>query len=160
MSNELNPCPFCGRTEAKLTECRAGWAFGWHVTCKHCLSVGATAYSDRVGVGAKTPEEKERQMKAYAVANWNRRTPSDHIVAANKKVDDNPPLTLEELRDMDGEPAYIVHPKRMEENEWVVCDKYDYEFDEFCATSGVGWFTDCYGDSWLAYRRKPEEEKQ
>ncbi|MEG1579067.1 MAG: Lar family restriction alleviation protein [Oscillospiraceae bacterium] len=109
MSNEfeLKPCPFCGGEEAKLTKCRTGWLFGWHVTCKHCLSVGATAYSDRVGVGAKTPEEKERQMKAYAVANWNRRTTPDHIVATTKKVDDSQPLTMEEIRGMAGEPVWV-----------------------------------------------------
>ncbi|MEG1492385.1 MAG: Lar family restriction alleviation protein, partial [Oscillospiraceae bacterium] len=66
MNEELKPCPFCGSTEAKLTKCHAEWGYGWHVTCNNCLSVGETAYSDRTGMTAKTPEEKGREMKAHA----------------------------------------------------------------------------------------------
>ena len=67
----------------------------------------------------------------------------------------NAPLTLEELREMAGEPVYIVE------------GTYSY----YALISGVldrvvwlisRWderemLTDDYGKTWLAYRRKPEE---
>lgn len=60
---KLWPCPFCGKEDARLLKCRTNWGYGWHVTCKQCLSAGATAYSDRVGKTAKTEEEKDEEMK-------------------------------------------------------------------------------------------------
>lgn len=69
----------------------------------------------------------------------------------------NDPLTLAELREMCGEPVYIVE------------GTYSY----YALISGVldrvvwlisRWderevLTDDYGKTWLAYRRKPEEDK-
>ena len=68
----------------------------------------------------------------------------------------NDPLTLAELREMGGEPVYIM---RMESDEptdrdWALVDlKYD-----MCrtVTGGMAIF-ELYGKTWLAYRRKPEE---
>lgn len=64
----------------------------------------------------------------------------------------NRPLTLEELREMDGEPVWIS-------GEGIGC------YDVFCGISsdGMAQFykpalpVDSYGKTWLAYRRKPEE---
>ena len=73
----------------------------------------------------------------------------------------NEPLTLEQLREMDGEPV------------WVKClkpDKYTYppvgwRILETAITGNFGvWNGDCvlierdYGTDWLAYRRPPEGE--
>lgn len=66
------------------------------------------------------------------------------------------PLSLEELREMDGEPVFIV---RLEsdnpaDRDWSLVDlKYD-----MCrtVTGGLAVF-ELYGKTWLAYRRKPEE---
>lgn len=63
----------------------------------------------------------------------------------------NGPLTLEELRQMDGEPVWVeclTNPK---------CSCWGYHdedgFNSYCA-----YFDDDeYGKVWLAYRRKPEE---
>lgn len=71
----------------------------------------------------------------------------------------NDPLTLEELRDMGGEPVFIM---RMESDEptdrdWALVDlKYD-----MCrtVTGGMAIF-ELYGSTWLAYRRKPEEASE
>jgi len=61
----------------------------------------------------------------------------------------NAPLTLEELREMDGEPVYLIDKDEPIIKEWVIWDKG--------WTSN--WFEDAknYGKTWLAYRRKPEE---
>ena len=68
----------------------------------------------------------------------------------------NPPLTLEELREMDGEPVWVVPlndfdilPANYLVNayaEQIVVDKFGAYLD----------FED-YGKTWLAYRRRPEE---
>ena len=69
----------------------------------------------------------------------------------------NDPLTLEELQGMDGEPVWVVPlndfdilPANYLVNayaEQIVVDKFGAYLD----------FED-YGKTWLAYRRKPEEE--
>lgn len=64
----------------------------------------------------------------------------------------NPPLTLEELREMDGEPVWICDPDGSD-GMWALVD-LEYEL---CRTAkgGIAIF-DTYGKTWLAYRRKPE----
>jgi len=69
--------------------------------------------------------------------------------------DHNPPLTLEELREMDGEPVYVECLFNKDLSAYVVIER-----------SKNGIFTklffadfDYYGDEWLAYRRKPEEAR-
>lgn len=59
----------------------------------------------------------------------------------------NPPLTLEELREMDGEPVWVEFPKCPEASGWMLvsANRYLGECD----------FENC-GKTWLAYRRKPE----
>ena len=68
----------------------------------------------------------------------------------------NDPLTLEELRGMDGEPVYaaLIEP--------TVGKKagYGLYYDDKSAltqrwTNWCLWYED-YGKTWLAYRRKPE----
>ncbi len=57
----------------------------------------------------------------------------------------NAPLTLEELRGMDGEPVWVDFPKCPEASGCV----YD-------GLLGDCDFENC-GNTWLAYRRRPEE---
>ena len=67
---------------------------------------------------------------------------------------DNPPLTLEELREMDGEPVWISYGGGVG------------FYDIFCgvSTEDIAQFLipalpiSTYGKTWLAYRRKPEED--
>lgn len=61
----------------------------------------------------------------------------------------NDPLTLEELRTMDGEPVYLIDKDEPITKEWVIWDKG--------WTSN--WFEDAknYGKTWIAYRQKLEE---
>ena len=65
----------------------------------------------------------------------------------------NDPLTLEELREMDGEPVWISSKGI---NRYDICCKVTTDnMVQFytVALPGLG-----YGKTWLAYRRKPEEE--
>lgn len=79
------------------------------------------------------------------------------ISALRAQQQTNAPLTLDELRKMEGEPVYIVYG---EWKDWRIPD-----FIDIGAYKGFIRFTDKsaepieeYGKNWLAYRRKPEEE--
>lgn len=75
---------------------------------------------------------------------------------ATEEAPPNDPLTLEKLREMDGEPVFIKCLFNDELSSYVVVDK---------RRDSAGIFTrlfyasfDYHGDEWLAYCRKPEEE--
>lgn len=73
----------------------------------------------------------------------------------------NEPLTLDELRQMDGEPVWVETipswlngPKKCE---WVIVS---WNYDEVISTSRKTYLrADDYGDTWIAYRRPPEGEE-
>lgn len=83
----------------------------------------------------------------------------------------NEPLTMEELREMDGEPVYII-AKDMGIAEWnVITGKepiaiaYDCPMPGFKSVvegiafaNGRAFRAGAYGITWLAYRRPPEGE--
>ena len=70
----------------------------------------------------------------------------------------NEPLTLEELREMDGEPVWVV-PRGMHEKDepmWCVLES------PMALIPGVdywSWDFDGYAETWIAYRRPPEGEE-
>lgn len=70
---------------------------------------------------------------------------------------ENPePLTLEQLRDMPGEPVYIV--LLYENNSWWIVIR-GVNGRKLTADYG-GWFDlKDYGETWIAYRQKPKEGK-
>ena len=79
----------------------------------------------------------------------------DHFRDLTKKVE---PLTLDELRQMYGEPVWIKLFDPDEEfwvlrNEWV-----DTRNPEPMILFHMRWYSHVdYGKTWLAYRQKPEE---
>lgn len=66
----------------------------------------------------------------------------------------NDPLTLEELREMDGEPVWVLSLGGRSEPCWMLVD-VEYELCRE-AHGGLAIF-DTYEKTWLAYRRRPEE---
>ena len=78
-------------------------------------------------------------------------------------MSDNKALTLEQLREMDGEPVWIKRLKGLS-----VCDT-DWAVVDVCPNKiRVWWFGSevedepsekDYGETWLAYRRPPEGEE-
>ena len=75
----------------------------------------------------------------------------------------NEPLSIEQLREMDGEPVYVVPANEYSElGKWCVISIGDSD-DYSCAlVPGVeywSWKFDGYGEQWLAYRRPPEREE-
>lgn len=67
----------------------------------------------------------------------------------------NAPLTLEELREMDGEPVWVELIGIKRPSAWYLLNLRDKE-----AVNKRGGFVSLiyYGDTWLAYRRRLEEE--
>jgi hypothetical protein len=73
----------------------------------------------------------------------------------------NEPLTLEELREMKGQPVWTVTTGLDGSGRWeLVCD-VDYEDVLEMASCVAGFYAiemDTYGSTWTAYRRPPEGE--
>ena len=141
MRNTLLPCPFCGG-EAEINRINHCYEWLYEARCPDC------------GCGTDGCDEEWR-----AAEMWNRRTQPE-----------NKPLTLEELRQMDGQPVYIIeHPNW---GHWELsCDAEDYIQDRdedfygmTCNAIKDGW---CSGTckyglhnmGWLAYRHKPERSE-
>ena len=92
----------------------------------------------------KTPMPGAREMFQLAAA----------ALQEKAEREDPKPLTLEELRRMDGEPVYIVYAFA-EPSEWVVFDHHND--DGFGTKDNCWWFAKGYGTAWEAYGRKPKE---
>lgn len=69
----------------------------------------------------------------------------------------NDPLTLEELREMDGEPVWVQSPGVPEYGSWRIVAGVDTEDGELTLFCHGDFNCRDYGKAWLAYRRKPEE---
>lgn len=67
----------------------------------------------------------------------------------------NDPLTLEELREMDGEPVWIDSPCIPNGGCYIILREFGITFEKW--TSQKMFHCEDYGKTWLAYRRKPEE---
>lgn len=65
----------------------------------------------------------------------------------------NNPLTLEKLREMDGEPVWTKCLYDENRSGWTLVDSDGDTYNEQFSFYDYG-----YGDTWLAYRRRPEEE--
>ena len=66
----------------------------------------------------------------------------------------NDPLTLEELRGMDGEPVWVHNGY----NGWCTCRVVDrMDADSIFFTDGTVRLLKMCGNGWSAYRRRPEE---
>ena len=76
------------------------------------------------------------------------------VINAHLRVQPNDPLTLKELREMDGEPVWVI-PMRGSGGfcAWMLVDA-EYELCRE-AHGEMAVFENC-GKTWLAYRRKPE----
>lgn len=130
--NELKECPFCG-SKAELMLASDN---GWVVACQGECEAQTCSW-----VAPKN-----------AIAAWNRRpTP------------ENKPLTLDELREMDGEPVWVEHfdsPCSIKQpGEWLIlksCNPtVEHPYVDFKDKSLCALY---YGQGWLAYARKPEQE--
>ena len=72
-----------------------------------------------------------------------------------KDVGKNEPLTLDELRKMDGEPVYCVEITGREEWMFRRDGGFADMYGEFTSDDFMSW--DNYGKLWWCYSQKPEE---
>ena len=63
------------------------------------------------------------------------------------------PLTMDELRQMDGEPVWVQSPGVPEYGRWAIVEGVG----ENCLFLHDDFTCHDYGKTWLAYRQKPEE---
>ena len=75
----------------------------------------------------------------------------EHFRDLTKKVG---PLTLDELRQMDGEPVWVQSPGVPEYGRWAIVEGVG----ENCLFLRDDFTCHDYGKTWLAYRQKPEED--
>ena len=66
----------------------------------------------------------------------------------------NKALTLDELREMDGEPVWVQSPGVPEYGRWAIVEGVG----ENCLFLRDDFTCHDYGKTWLAYRQKPEED--
>lgn len=78
----------------------------------------------------------------------------------------NEPLTIEQLREMDGEPVWckwlLPEDRAIEQGKWFIVISGDKAGLEIKRPAEYGCHfckIDDYGKTWLAYRRPPEEEE-
>lgn len=85
----------------------------------------------------------------------------DDLIAAwnTRAADENPPLTLDGLREMHRQPVWI-QGKEEKFSGWAIVGATFDDYDKIVARCDDGlnisyYMKDC-GKKWLAYRRKPE----
>lgn len=90
------------------------------------------------------------------------------MVALAEKIErENPnPLTLDELRDMNGEPVWFVKiygNYKEFDGKWAILFGYEKTNGNFLFTNSVGvqhvYNEDKYGETWVAYKYKPKGVK-
>ena len=118
----LEPCPFCGSESIWYEKYLHDAGPRWRCWCADCIAGSDPGWAQqRIDV---------REM-------WNRRA-----------IEPNPPLTLEELREMDGKPYWHVG---LQDNSppphWAI-------LPDHVAKCPQDYF---YGKYWLAYRYELEE---
>ncbi len=72
---------------------------------------------------------------------------------AQQEAEKNEPLTLDELREMGGEPVWVMCLYNKNRSGWCLVDS-DGDVYNDC----YSFYDDSYGEAWLAYRRKQEED--
>ena len=110
-----------------------------------------------------TREDAIKELQSYAEHSWgDLNDVFDMAISAlrqqdvpDKDVGKNEPLTLDELRKMDGEPVYCVEITGREE--WLFRRDGGFAdmYGEFTSDDFMSW--DNYGKLWWCYRQKPEE---
>lgn len=70
----------------------------------------------------------------------------------------NEPLTLEQLREMDGEPVWVQTPGIPQYGRWVIVAGVDTEYGQSTLYCQGDYTCRNYGQDWIAYRRPPEGE--
>lgn len=97
-------------------------------------------------------------LRAYAGVTENETLSADII---NWVGDDrNDPLTLDELKEMDGEPVWMQPNSPPKCGKWAIVVGVDTEYGEKTLYLEGDFTCRDYGKTWLAYRHKPKEGQE
>ena len=129
--------------------------------CPHCESEVEMRWdTDKLGFKAFCPVCGERLMLCDECRHTEEPSPCDYGVTGDGCWRNPPkstlidiPLTLEELREMDGEPVWVCEPNGTN-GVWGLVD-LEYQMVRLHGGGLAIWENN--DKSWLAYRRKPEE---
>lgn len=75
----------------------------------------------------------------------------DHFPDSTKMV----PLTMEQLRGMDGRPVWVEDLENPEKSGWRLIYWYRGKYLVLLAKSASGYILEDYGETWLAYAYQP-----
>jgi len=118
---KLRECPHCGSTNIGISPYDGAKS----VVCMGCLCMTAAYRGDNA--------------RENAIAAWNRRAEPE-----------NEALTLDQLRQMDGEPVWIHWIGRLSDREdrWAIV--------HMIHPQGTLWDLGDYGKTWLAYAHRKD----
>ena len=80
------------------------------------------------------------------------------VVHAPTLTPPNEALTMEQLREMDGEPVWVQTPGIPKYGCWVIVAGVDTEYGQRTLYCQGDYTCRNYGRDWIAYRRPPEGE--
>ena len=100
----------------------------------------------------KDPYEQLIMTEAAERLELTRDIQPEPVKVKPRKVERNDPLTLEELRQMEGEPVWVNH---WHGGEWIIV-YWDY-VRRIAYTRQACLHEHEYGETWIAYRNKPKE---
>lgn len=137
---ELKPCPFCGGGCIQADEMESMWDKSetcWRLICLDCCA------------------DIQRETEQEAIAAWNRRAETE-----------NKPVTLDELREMDGEPVWCVDGGGLNR-----CCLVNAGYGDCIDNESTSWNFEFYGMTgdgknglhrmgWIAYHHKPKGETE
>ena len=84
---------------------------------------------------------------------------ADALEKLNCAAPENKPLTLEQLREMDGEPVWVKEIDGTGCGEWTIIDIGAQTEMLKALSPDTGYKEYNYGKTWLAYAREPEGSK-
>lgn len=138
--SELKNCPFCGGAPEVLQRPDALNGYFCAISC-FCGGYSARAHQAATSDTKQDAYEKAKQR-------WNRRP-----------AEPNEPLTLEQLREMDGEPVWIQGDSAKVSG-WTLFKSSTEKQIARCPDEwNISYYLKDYGKTWLAYRRKTESEE-
>ena len=128
-------------------------------------AIDADRLADGLKLHRQSTDQKHKADRQWAVGYNAGLDRALHSIAyAPTLTPPNEPLTLEELREMDEEPVYVVpKDKPAHCGGWCgvtvwKCDRYSYV--SLLRDADSGWGFEKYGKTWIAYRRPPEGEEE
>lgn len=135
--------------------------------CANCPSCGRVCCKER------TMGELAREVKRLQAENKKLRAELENYRKGHREEaisalsPPNEPLTIEQLREMDGEPVWckwlLPEDRAIEQGKWFIVISGDKAGLEIKRPAEYGCHfckIDDYGKTWLAYRRPPEGEEE